>query len=392
MSAPATAPAPPAALPSPTSPGPGELWRRARGPLAFIGGLVALAVVVSLGAQQHREGPLEPEGPGPEGSRALVQILGDRGNDVTVARSAADALEAADPGTVTVLAGTHRLPREQLDRLAGGLGDRILVRPTTPALKALAPGVRMTGRTGQETLAPGCGLAAAQAAGTADTGGEVYTAPQGRGCYPAEGGHTLIRTAGEHTATVLGSRAPLTNAHLDDEGNAALALSLIGERDVVWLRPDPVPEEGQAGLWDLLPLQLRLSLIPLGAALLLLALWQGRRLGPLVTEQLPVVVRASETTEGRAGLYAARRARDRAAAALRAGTLRRIRPGLGLSPDSAPAAVVESAATRSGDSPAQLGALLYGPGDARHTDPYTADDDGLVRLADDLDGLEGRLR
>ena len=40
---------------------------------------------------------------------------------------------------------------------------------------------------------------------------------------------------------------------------------------------------------------------------------EGRRLGPLVAEDLPVVVRASETVEGRGRLYRSRRARDRAA-------------------------------------------------------------------------------
>ncbi|GAA1757523.1 DUF4350 domain-containing protein [Streptomonospora arabica] len=393
MSAPAAAPAPPAEPSERISPGAGELWRRVRGPAAFIAALLVLAVLMSLGAREPREGPLEPEGPNPEGSRALVQILRDRGSDVTVARTTEDALQAAGPGTVTVLAGSHRLPRDQVGRLADGLGDRILVRPTTPALEALAPGVRTTGRTEEQTLRPRCGLAAARAAGAADIGGEVYTVPQGgRGCYPAEGGHALVRVTGGHTTTVLGSPAPLTNADLAGEGNAALALSLVGERDVVWLRPDPVPEQGKSGLWDLVPLSVRMSLVPLCAALVLLALWRGRRLGPLVTERLPVVVRASETTEGRAGLYAARRARDRAADALRSGTLRRIRPALGLGPDTAPGAVVEAAAARSGMRPSHIGALLYGPGEPGTADPYTADDQGLVRLTDELDGLEGRLR
>ena len=36
-----------------------------------------------------------------------------------------------------------------------------------------------------------------------------------------------------------------------------------------------------------------------GLVVLLVALWQGRRIGPLVAEDLPVVVRASETVEGR---------------------------------------------------------------------------------------------
>jgi len=49
----------------------------------------------------------------------------------------------------------------------------------------------------------------------------------------------------------------------------------------------------------------------------LAALWRTRRLGPLVAEPLPVVVRASETVEGHGRLYRSRRSRGRAAAVLR---------------------------------------------------------------------------
>ena len=44
------------------------------------------------------------------------------------------------------------------------------------------------------------------------------------------------------------------------------------------------------------------------------AIWRGRRFGPLVPERLPVTVRAAETTEGRARLYA--HARDAVYSAL----------------------------------------------------------------------------
>src|SRR5690606_41722785 len=64
-------------------------------------------------------------------------------------------------------------------------------------------------------------------------------------------------------------------------------------------------------------LSLHAALPILIVVVVLLAWWQGRRLGPLVTEPLPVVVRASETVEGRGRLYRSRRARDRAAEALR---------------------------------------------------------------------------
>ena len=53
----------------------------------------------------------------------------------------------------------------------------------------------------------------------------------------------------------------------------------------------------------------------------LLVLWRARRLGPVVTEPLPVVVRSAEVVEGHGRLYSRAGARDRAAAALRAGTM-----------------------------------------------------------------------
>jgi hypothetical protein len=391
VTAPAAAPA--AAASAASSPGPRALWRRARGPVALVLALTALAVVVSIGTERPPEGILEPEGPNPEGARALVAIAEDRGADVTVARDAATAADALTGDAVLVVALPHRLTRAELDRLAEAPGDRLLVRPTGPALEALAPGVRMTGRVDDGALDPRCDLPEAAAAGTAATGGELYTGPDGTtACYPADGGAALVRVpvGGGATATVLGTRDPLTNTGLAAPGNAALALNLVGTGDVVWLLPDVPAEGGRATIWELLPAGLRAAPAPLAAALLLLAFWQGRRLGPLVTERLPVVVRAAETTEGRAALYAARRARDRAAAALREGFAARVRPALGLGPDAPPDTVAAAVADRTGADPARVRALLSGPPDG--PDPATADDAGLVRLADDLDRLDGLLR
>ncbi|WP_217991162.1 hypothetical protein [Mobilicoccus massiliensis] len=68
--------------------------------------------------------------------------------------------------------------------------------------------------------------------------------------------------------------------------------------------------------------------------LLALALWRGRRLGPLVTEPLPVAVPADETTRARARLY--RRAGDPDAIAriLRDAAADDLRQALRLRPDS----------------------------------------------------------
>ncbi|MBB4933879.1 hypothetical protein F4561_004699 [Lipingzhangella halophila] len=389
--------------PSPVTPGPGDLWRRVRGPLAFLGGLVVVAVVLSLGAEQTNEGLLDPEGANPQGTRALVQILQERGADVTIARNTEDARTAgSDDDTVVVLAQSHRLLPEELDQLAATRGDLVLIQPTTQALNALAPGVRVADRTDDPgaTLSPQCDLPGARAAGDAETGGELYTASEDAGaggsapvsCYPSGDGAALVQVprGDGGTTTVLGTGVPLTNERLATEGNAALGLNLVGEHDAVWFLPDVPTQAEQAQLWELIPRAFYLALAPLGATLLLLALWRGRRLGPLVTERLPVVVRSSETTEGRARLYASRRARDRAAVALRSGVIERVRPALGLGPDASPESVVTGVAERTGDNPARLRELLYG--DAAEEGADVPDDAALVRLADDLDALEDRLR
>ena len=372
-----------------------RLWRSVRVPLVLATALVVAAVLLSLGSEQFPQGYLEPDSVSPDGARALVQVLEqDRGVDVV--RSSADAEEAlADAGedSVLVLFLDHRLLPAELDSLAALDTDTVLVQPTLRSLEAFAPGVDVTGRAHpDETLAPLCTMTAAVAAGDAEVGGELYAAPDDPGavgCYPAGSGEALIRVDdGTSTTTVLGTGEPLTNTELDVEGNAALALNLMAAENVVWLRPDPPQQEGSATLTELLPLGLRWSVVPLVAALGLLALWRGRRMGPLVAESLPVVVRASETTRGRAALYRSRKARDRAALAMRRGFLDRVVPKLGLASDAGDEAVVSALAARTGDEPAVLSALLHPAG----PDPFTADDGALVRLADELDARSRRLR
>ena len=126
----------------------------------------------------------------------------------------------------------------------------------------------------------------------------------------------------------------MTNGGLLQEGNAALAMNLAGDRQrVIWYAPQQVEGEIRLQgieLTDLIPDAVTWIVLQLCLVVLLLALWQGRRVGPLVAEDLPVVVRASETVEGRGRLYRSRRARDRAAEALRTATLQRLLPRLGL--------------------------------------------------------------
>lgn len=383
-----------------------RLWRSVRVPAAVITVLAVVSVLLSLGAEQFPEGYLEPGSVSPDGSRALVNVL-EQDRDVNVARSAAEAEDAVtavagnDEDAVLVLFLDHRLETQELDELAALDVDTVLVEPSLRSLDAFAPGVDVTGRSeAGEVLAPECELPAAQDAGDAAIGGELYAAEQDgeRGrestgdaadCYPDQTGSALLQVSENGTTTtVLGTGDPLTNTDVDTEGNAALAMNLMAADNVVWTRPEPPQLEDSASLWELIPEGVRWSLVPLVAALGLLALWRGRRMGALVAESLPVVVRASETTEGRAGLYRSRKARDRVAAGLRTGFLENSVPKLGLNQDSPPQAVVSTMAARTGEDPEHLRHLLY-PG---APDPFTVDDDALVRLADELDERSRRLR
>lgn len=394
----ATAAGAPSGAPS-TVPSPGRTaarrWRSVRGVVAVILALVALAVVIASLQSTPEPQYLDPQSPSQGGTRALAQILTRRGVPVHTVRNAEDAAAAARPGAVLVIVRSERLTPEELKLLAGAPGDVLLVEPTRPALQEFAPGVHRATTDFDDVAEPGCRLDAAVRAGRVRFGNsEVYESPSHAvGCYAADGLPRLVRVrAPDRTVTVLGSGAPLTNGLLDQEGNAALAMNLAGAGDsVVWLIPDlPEPGGTSALTWqDLVPHGVWLFLVELGVAVLLVALWRMRRMGPVVAEPLPVVVRSAETVEGRSRLYRAHRARDRAADALRSGARERLVPLLGLPRGAAqdPAMaqeIVSALARRTGWDEPTIGAALYGP--------PPVDDAGLVALTDVLDDLERQVR
>jgi hypothetical protein len=373
-------------------------WRYVRGLLAAVLAVVVVAIV--LAALEPREHPqdLDPESPSPGGARALVQILDRQGTPVTVSRAVEDAADVmrSNPDAVLVVVRSERLTGADLVTLASLPGDMVLVEPTQQALRELAPGVMRADVTVDEVVEPRCGLRAATLAGNAGFGdGTTYEAPRGAtACYPADSKPHVVRLgAGGRTVTVVGSREPFTNDALDENGNAALAMNLTGERaTAVWLMPPLRPAGATADdkeYTDLVPRGVKLAILQLVVAAALVALWRARRLGPVVAEPLPVVVRSAEAVEGRARLYRSRRARDRAADALRSGARERLLPLLGLPGSvaqdmSMAAQVVAAVAERTDQDATTIGLALYGPA--------PVNDAELVGLADFLDDLEGQVR
>lgn len=375
-------------------------WRSRRAPF-LVGGIVLLAaLLVALLGGDTRTGALDPRAVDPAGSKAVAQVLGSQGVQVELVQTTQAALSAAGSGTTLLLVYSGRLAPRQLDRLRGTRADLVLVAPTRAALSALAPEVRRVGPAAPERRDPGCTLPAAQRAGTAEVASTAYTAAAPRVgtvslCYGNQEASQGLEPAAPlvhvrtpaRAVTVLGDDRPLTNARLDQHGNAALALGVLGAQPrLVWYLPSPedVPLDGDEDPFSLVPAGVRYGVAMLAVAVVLIALGQGRRLGPVVVEPLPVVVRAAETAEGRARLYRRNSSRDRAAEALRSATRDRIRSPLALPRGVEPEALTAATSARSALDPGAVAGLLYGG--------VPPDDAALVRLAAQLDALEREVR
>lgn len=375
--------------PSPVTPqAPGRARRRLWWLLPALVAICAVAALSTYLTAPRPGGRMDAEATGPDGAHALVTLLRDHGVTVVVADNVDEAVSAARAGSLLLFGQTQRVTSEALlKRIADAPGDLLLVEPTARARAALSPGIRTAGN-GSPSDDPDCALREANQAGSVDFGlSNSFRAVGNQTVTSCYGGALVRYREGGRTVTVVGSTEFMTNGGLLRAGNAALAMNLAGQNSrLVWFAPQHIEGGGSAGkgkIFDLIPDSVYWMVLQLWLAIALAALWKGRRIGPLVAEDLPVVVRASETVEGRGRLYRSRRARGRAAAALRAAALQRLVPRLGLGVDTQPAAVVQALASRSRSDPEMVGHILFGP-------PPATDGD-LVKLSRALDDIERQV-
>ncbi|KHO19878.1 membrane protein [Mycolicibacterium setense] len=362
--------------------------RTARWVLLTFAVIVAVAGLTVYLTAPRPGGAMDPESTSPEGTHALVSLLRDHGVEVITAADVAEVQRAARPGTLLVVAQTMFLTGDEtIDRLAATPGDLLLVGPTGRTREKLAPKVTLDTPTEFGGGEPDCELPEADRAGRTQLGTtDTYTAAGSTPVTLCYGGALARYHDGPRTVTVVGTGDFMTNSRLLKEGNAALAMNLAGAAPrVIWYAPQhfEASSDGDGKLADLVPPQVRWIVLQLCLVVALLALAQGRRLGPLVAESLPVVVRASETVEGRGRLYRSRRARDRAADALRAAAIGRLLPRLGLNAAAPPQAVAAAVAARCGTAANAAGHILFGPPPATDAD--------LVHLAHQLDDIERQV-
>ncbi|MBT0994638.1 DUF4350 domain-containing protein [Cellulomonas sp. DKR-3] len=368
-------------------------WRRLRVPLAIVAALVVIGLLAALPEPRRSALPLAPDNPQPGGARAVAQILGRHGVDVHLVRRFDDVLAADAPGVTVLVVGDRDLGDAQLDALPGLRSDLVLLEAPWAAEAVAGITSAWSGSTAGPRTAQ-CSDEDALAAGEIVSSGSLAAPPDATVCFPAveglpdEGTYVVTEADGRRVAALAGSDL-LTNEHLATAGNAALALRVLGRTpELVWYIPsldDPYggPGSDEAALTSTMPPWVG----PLAWQLLLVVVvagvWRGRRLGPLVTEHLPVVVRAGEATRGRGRLYRRARAHGHAGAALRAAAATRCAARLGLPRAAAAPEVVTAIAHATGRREDAVEALLYGP--------PPADDRGLALLARDLDDLESEV-
>jgi hypothetical protein len=350
-------------------------WRRVRPWLALalvviVGGIV----VAALSAQPGR--PFDPTSARKNGSKALAVLLAERGTHVARTTKLSTATQAAADSTILV-ASPDSYSSAQLARLGRAPARLVLAGPSAATLTAVTSKVVPIGATSGPAR-PGCDAPGARAAGRVELpASRTYRTSVGAACFD---GAVVIAPR----LVVLGSADLLRNDTLADGGVAALDLNAISDngsaRTVVWLLPSTeATGRGAPSVWQLFPAGAHRAFGWLFVVGLLLVLWQGRRLGPAVTEPLPVVVRAAEVVEGHGRLYRRAGARDRAAAALRGAATTRLGAHAGLNRASAEQ-VAPAVAAATGRPTPELMQLLAGPA--------PADDAALVRLAVALDELE----
>jgi hypothetical protein len=340
-------------------------WRRARLwlALAIVIGLGATAVALLAGSSAA---PLAPDSAAHNGSKALAQLLGQQGTTVEKLHDPQDA--RARPGPTTVLiVDPDDLGHDQLAQLAAG-HRLVLIAPDIASLAAVTTADQLDDVAPDGAVDPACSWPGASATGpvTFPSGTLTYTGPD-----PCYGGAVII----SDRLVVLGSPSLLRNDTLAKNDIAALDLNAISDNGTVaavaWLMPGIEDTgSGSPSIWALFPPWAQHAFWWLLVVGVIVALWRGRRFGPIVTEPLPVIVRSAEVVEGHGRLYLRTGARERAAGLLRAATATRLAARLGLNRRAGPAEVAAAL---------PAAAVLIGAA--------PADDDALVRLARDLDQL-----
>ncbi|MCK0113346.1 DUF4350 domain-containing protein [Ornithinimicrobium sp. F0845] len=367
--------------------------------------LIAVGAAVLNGMRTANQLPFDPDNPEDNGMQALARVLEQEGVDVTVARGLPQLLRTDVSSDTTVLvAGTALIGQDagqDLMQYAGRAGRLVVLSPEGNSEDVLGLPVEGTSHPQVGAAAPGCEatLVNWRDGDELSHANRLVEVTGARGsalpCFPPTPGYNAggaqagfvveLPADGSRPDTVVaGIAGSLTNERILDDANAAAGLRLLGAHPrLVWYVPavaDAGDDAAPQSLMDVLPDAFLPSVWLLALALLATMIWRGRRLGPVVTEPLPAVIRSVETTQSRSRMYRRAEDRERALAALQLAARRRLAVRLGLSAHAQPQQVVRLLAEATGRHTDELHRLLV--------DPAAPDDETLVRIAREVRSLE----
>lgn len=354
--------------------------------------VLVLVMFAAINAASGSSASNHPRNRGRTGAGALAALIQNEGVRVDLINSQAGLTPSAIQGNSVTVTNTELLTAEQYRLILNAHPTRlILVGPNQTTLTRLSLPVQ-TSFAHSASLLPGCTEPMAVKAGdvlTPSPGVLYRSASAEQACYPDPAdpsrGAAYVRLRLDGIPVIV--VAPLfQNQDLAERGNAAFSMMLLGQdRVLTWFVPPP-PKSGKVNPDDpapppLLPPWLWLAFAQALIALVVVAVWRGRRLGPIISERLPVVIRASETVEGHGRWYHRIKASDTAAVHLRRGSIRRLARLFG---SADPDRLADLLADRTGRSRAEIRAALCGP--------PPADGQALLDLKIYLDHLEQEAR
>ena len=305
-------------------------------------GAIAVVGIVAVGRGGSGGAPLDPDGTGPAGAKALVLLLEQLGAEVDVVAVPDDRHDVAfvlddrfgEQGRLVV--------DEWIDDDGGVLvvADRF----SSYAPPANGPGFGSPGR---------CTLAAVVRVGEIDADDliQFQAEPDDAVCFGDRfGGAVVSRASGTGTVVAVGSRELFLNGVLGDADNSVLAAALLAPRPgtrVAFVHGALVGS-GQRALADLVDEGIKWGLVQLGIAFVVLAVAKGRRLGRAIEEDLPVELAGSELTTAVGHLLERTRQPGRVAERLQRDLHGDLVRRLGLGADAPPGVVASTVAARTG--------------------------------------------
>lgn len=353
----------------------------ARWVLVAAGLLLGVVVLGYLTRSDTDSIPMSTHNPDPTGTRALAQVAMDRGLSIRQIDSLVDARITSPDTTTLVMTRSGYLQSHQALSVLSYPGPIVVLGNSPEVARAMENTFQYQTRSGGLTDAS-CSDPGALAAGTIHSTGPQWIVPPDDAitCFPGDDGAVMVVVPreGKGTVTFVADESIAMNSEITTAGHAALMLRLIGGHEnavwyagsmydttsLTWRDPNagaPGQFEGVEPSTDFLPPGTGNALYGLALALIVVAWWRARRFGPIVYERLPVVVRAAETTRGRARMYRASRAFGRAAASLRAAAAVRMGQRVGV-PRSADRETLSAALSRaSGWTRDDVDSTLFGP-------------------------------